>query len=265
MIPYQKKIKKQIFDNLITKLNKDINIISLYNYFLDINNLNRITSEFVQYEDIPLLLYIKFELFGYPTDTNIKYITIDEGQDYNYMQYMIMRNIFKNAYFSILGDINQTLNYYIDYSSLKDIELVIKDSTYIELNKTYRSSKEIMEYTNKIFNISNYEVIRKDNTTPIIFRDIKYDINKDIAMLKKKYNSIAIIVKNEDSLKINDLKVATSEDKEISKITIIPVYLAKGLEFDAVIVYGIDNKDILNKKNFYVACTRALHQLIIYN
>ena len=50
-------------------------------------------------------------------------------------------------------------------------------------------------------------------------------------------------------------------------LTILPVYLAKGLEFDAVIVYTDENNKFKdNEKNlYYVACTRAQHELIVYN
>ena len=262
----QKKIKKQIFDLLISKLNKNIDIISIYNYFIeDVGNMDKISEDFVNYEDLSLLLFIKFELFGYPYDRNIKYLTIDEGQDYNYIQYVILKKIFKNAYFSIFGDINQTLNFYIEYLSLNDLSTIFEDSSYIKLNKTYRSSKEIMDYTNQILNIKESEVIRKEFNYPVIVRNKKYDINKDIEMLKNKFSSIAIIVKNENSIKIDGFRLITDENKEMSNLSIIPVYLAKGLEFDAVIVYDINYNSILDKKMFYVACTRAHHQLIIYN
>ena len=48
---------------------------------------------------------------------------------------------------------------------------------------------------------------------------------------------------------------------------IIPAYLSKGLEFDAVIVYNNrENSYRKNERNLlYVACTRAQHELYVYN
>jgi len=43
--------------------------------------------------------------------------------------------------------------------------------------------------------------------------------------------------------------------------------MAKGLEFDAVMVYGVDNDSYNNdydKRLLYIACTRALHRLSLY-
>lgn len=208
---------------------------------------------------------MKFELFGYPFDGKVKYLTIDEGQDYNYIQYVILKKIFRNSYFSIYGDVNQTLNFYIDYLSLEELSEIFKDSLYIELNKTYRSSKEILEYTNDILGISYSEAIRRSYDCPVIVRDKSYDINLDIEMLKERFNSIAIIIKNDTSLNISGFKILTDDDKEIGRLSIIPVYLAKGLEFDAVIVYDLENELQIDKRKFYLACTRAQHQLIIYN
>ena len=64
------------------------------------------------------------------------------------MQYIILKNIFKKASFTILGDVNQTINPYYHYKSLNDINKVI-EAKYLRLTKTYRSSKEIIEYANK--------------------------------------------------------------------------------------------------------------------
>jgi DNA helicase-2/ATP-dependent DNA helicase PcrA len=51
------------------------------------------------------------------------------------------------------------------------------------------------------------------------------------------------------------------------KIMIIPSYLSKGLEFDAVIVSNASS-DIYSEKErnlFYVVLTRALHKLELYH
>ena len=50
-------------------------------------------------------------------------------------------------------------------------------------------------------------------------------------------------------------------------LVVVPSYTAKGLEFDSVIIYNdIDNKYTKEDKYlYYVACTRAQHNLIIYN
>ena len=50
-------------------------------------------------------------------------------------------------------------------------------------------------------------------------------------------------------------------------LILVPAYLAKGLEFDCVILYNDRNNSYKsNERNLlYVACTRAQHELYIYN
>lgn len=50
-------------------------------------------------------------------------------------------------------------------------------------------------------------------------------------------------------------------------LIIIPSYLAKGLEFDSVIIYNDPNNQYTKEERYlyYVAITRAMHELIVYN
>jgi DNA helicase-2/ATP-dependent DNA helicase PcrA len=47
-------------------------------------------------------------------------------------------------------------------------------------------------------------------------------------------------------------------------ITVIPAYLAKGIEFDAVIIHDASEHTYFRENErrlFYTACTRAMHEL----
>ncbi len=109
----------------------------------------------------------------------------------------MMKKIFKKASFTILGDINQNMNPYINYKSLEELKGIFDSSIYLELLKTYRSSKEIVEYTNKILGLSHECAIRKDNNIPVTNHN-KDDLLELIPTLKSKYKSIAIITKDMD-------------------------------------------------------------------
>ena len=123
------------------------------------------------YKNVLLFSYIKGVLQGFPYEVNIKQVVIDEAQDYNRLQYIIISKIFQRADFTILGDINQNINPYYSYKSLEELSSLFNGSTkYLELLKTYRSSPEIIEYTNKILNLKHVNAIRKDNNKPIVFR-----------------------------------------------------------------------------------------------
>lgn len=235
----------------------------------------------INYEDALLFTYIKGSLEGFLYEANIKQVIIDEAQDYNRLQYIIISKIFQRADFTILGDINQNINPYYAYESLEELSNLFKgDTKYLELLKTYRSSPEIIAYTNKILNLNHVNAIRKDNNKPVLIRKgvktLKETLLKDIAYLKENYKSTAIITK--DNLEADKLYNLLKDEIEISlveasskkfhkELIIIPAYTAKGLEFDSVIIYNDRNNSYKqNEKNLlYVACTRCQHELIIYN
>ena len=256
--------------------------INGYNGEISNNEINKITrSKTINYEDACLFVYIKGLLEGFEYKGLIKEVVIDEAQDYSKLQYIIIKNIFKKSSFTILGDINQTINPYYKYNSLKVLCELFGDSKYLELTKTYRSSQEIIEYTNKILNLNYVSAIRKANKRKVLLRNEKENLKEqlimDINMLLHDKFSIAIITKNDNEAKkiyelLKDeyeyLRLLNSNTVDFDKrLVIVPVYIAKGLEFDASIIYtNIDDKYTSDEKYlYYVACTRTQHQLIVYN
>lgn len=240
-----------------------------------------INSDSINYEDALVFAYIKGRLEGFLYDGCIRQVVIDEAQDYNRLQYIIINEIFKKADFTILGDINQNINPYYHYNSLEELNNLFNgDTKYIELLKTYRSSPEIINYTNKILGLNHVNAIRKTLNKPVIIRkgleDIKDNLIRDINKLKSEYKSVCVITKDmkqaenlydlvKDSLEIS---LVDHNTKSFHKdLVIMPAYVSKGLEFDSVIVYNNrDNSYKNNERNLlYVACTRAQHELYIYN
>lgn len=216
-------------------------------------------------------------MVGFNTNHVIKEIVIDEAQDYNKLQYLIIKKTFKTSNYTILGDTNQTINPYYKYDSLEELTSIFESSKYITLTKTYRSTGKIIDYTNKILGLNHVTAIRNDKASDIIFRNniTKNDFLTDINNLKTISKSIAIITKNDKEAEkvYNMLK----DDLDIMLIdgfghikrdlVVVPSYVAKGLEFDSVIIYTDTNNKYQEKDKylFYVACTRAQHNLIIYN
>jgi len=236
----------------------------------------------IKYEDACLLVYIKGKLEGFKYLGLIKEVVIDEAQDYTKLQYLIIKNIFKKSGFTILGDINQTVNPYYKYKSLEELaDIFDNGSIYLELTKTYRFTPEIIAHTNKILGLNHVSAIRRDNNKPVIFKDniinLKEELIKDVKYLKSNYNSVAIITKTDEEAgrlyeliheDIKDVNLLNNNSYDFNKkMIIIPSYIAKGLEFDSVIIYT--EKDNYYKEFekylYYVACTRAQHELIIYN
>ncbi len=270
------------FEKDYNKIFKDFFLSEYCRYKLSEKEVNSfINKEFINYEDALIYTYIKGRLEGFLYEGRIKQVIIDEAQDYNRLQYIIINNIFKKADFTILGDINQNINPYYKYKSLKDLsDLFRGDTKYIELLKTYRSSPEIIDYTNRILGLKHVNAIRKDNNKPVIIRknveNLKKRIVDDINYLQSNYKSTAVITKDlkeaeqlYELIKADiDISLVDANTKFFKKeLIIIPAYVSKGLEFDSVIIYNDRNNTYRkNEKNLlYVACTRCQHELYIYN
>ena len=233
-------------------------------------------SRVIGYDDALLFTYMKGMLEGFPYEKDIRQVVIDEAQDYSYLQYLIISKIFRNSNFTILGDVNQTINPYYKYESLDILANIFKQSKCISLTKTYRSSPEIIEFTNKILGLNHVSAIRRTEKTPLIHRTDSSQLLNDIEYLRGKYKSVAVITRESNTAarvyeELKDkvpISMLNSQTEEFNKeLVIIPAYLAKGLEFDSVIVYSDgESKYLKNEKNLlYVACTRAQHELIVYS
>ena len=276
-------IKAKLYD--ILNIEKDM--VNIYINFFNSNfskikrdiSYIRDNKKMINYDDAVLFIYMKTMLFGCNYNTDIKQIVIDEAQDYSLIQFKLIKKIFKNASYTILGDVNQTINPYYKYDTLEVLTNVFEDSKYIELTKTYRSSQEIIEYSNKVLGLNHVTAIRRDVNIPVIEleeTDLKTDMESSVNEAMKYGKSIGIITKNdEEAIKIYDTLKGTlditlidSSSRTFSrKLVVIPVYMAKGLEFDSVIIYTDKNNKYTDKEKYlyYVAITRCQHKLIVYN
>lgn len=194
----------------------------------------------------------------------IRQVVIDEAQDYTYWHIFLLRQLFPNAYFTILGDENQNINPYIENNKLRNLA---PDFEYLEINKAYRSSPEIINFANTIIN-AHITPMRQPNNLPVkehwnIGTSVKSSRNqmliREILRLKANgHKRIVVITRTGDEAKeIHSLSTADNN------FMCLPVYKAKGLEFDAVIV--MDNYLANEKEMYYTACTRAQHELVVYH
>ncbi|MCW6092398.1 AAA family ATPase [Clostridium sporogenes] len=247
--------------------------------------LENLRAKKINYEDQIALLFIKGAVGDIPKTEEVKYVIIDEAQDYAPLQYEIFNQLFNKANKTILGDISQSINPYMNVGSYNNVVNILKseDTSTINLTKSYRSTMEITKFSRKILNKEiNDEYVKRSGDWPSLtgFLDEK-DINKRIVEEVKVYkgdghNSIGIITKNVDEAqrvynclreRINVKMIVSEDDDYVNDILVIPAYLAKGLEFDVVIIYNASDlryKDEEDRLLLYTACTRALHVLDIF-
>lgn len=239
----------------------------------------------LKYEDLAPVLYLKGLVMGTPSMSQIKYVIIDEVQDYTPVQLQVFRQLFGHCSLTMLGDTNQAINAFTETVSPEDIVegLGIRKSEVIRLSRSYRSTRQIAAFCRKLLqNRDETECIRREGAAPkvLCFTDsdlLEQTMEQEVKHLKQEgFRSIALICRSvKDSEKLFakmggkiGAKLVRADDSEFSNGTvIIPSYLAKGLEFDAVIVCNAgkgsyDREE--ERKLLYTVCTRALHKLSIF-
>ncbi len=245
-------------------------------------NLN---SNLLFYDDATVLAYIHLKIYGVNEYKNIKQVVIDEAQDYYYLHYVIFSLLFENSKFTILGDINQTLGKKEDMTIYDQIRKILnkKKSSLATMDKSFRCTNEILTYSSKFaqqcMEIKSFN--RKGDEPGIYARDSQGSL-KDLIMTEikyckdKGYQSIALICKTEknslslftslkDRIDVQIIKDDTTT--ELQGVFIIPVYMSKGLEFDAVLICDADSTNYHSeddKNLLYIASTRALHRLNLF-
>lgn len=309
IIKILEKEHKKIIKNYISKIPKK-DCIQYYkefiqNYlknenevlkYLKANTLNNLNKNEVSFEDLAPIMYIQIQLFGVKEKCKIKHVVIDEAQDYGEFQFDVLKTLINSNSMTILGDIAQGVHYYRGIENWKKfIDTEFKDvkTLYTTLQKTYRTTKEIMDVANNVISkLPEYEkeyivlgepVIDRKNSINIKKVENKEELIKNIndrinTYIKQGYKSIAIIGKDmaecenlEKKLRAirKDIKLIRGKDSEYnSGISIVPSYLAKGLEFDCVLLsdvskekYGNSSLDI---KLLYVSITRAMSKLDVF-
>ncbi|WP_340023136.1 RNA polymerase recycling motor HelD [Paenibacillus sp. FSL K6-1096] len=239
------------------------------------------------YEDATPFLYLKELSQGFRTNTLIRHVIVDEVQDYSPFQLEFMRRLFPRAKMTVLGDLNQAI--YAQGEVLGDLAGLVsiygeENTEVISLTRSYRSTYEIVEFTRAM--IPGGEKIipfNRRGEEPLLTvveseADLLSSVEQDVLELHARgYHYVAVICKSaEESAQVHSaleqklaVRLVTKETPNFQKGTLVlPAYLAKGVEFDAVIIYdgsaakyGREHE----RKLFYTACTRAMHLLHIYS
>ncbi|MGH0682451.1 HelD family protein [Bacillus mycoides] len=298
----KKLLKKEATKRLNTYMNfwPKMSPLSLYNSMIKSKEiLEVLPEELVQetekncrkkevyVEDLPALIYIQHRITGIEIGQKFHHVVIDEAQDFSPFQVYVLKEITLGNSFTILGDLSQAI---YDYQGIEDwgaFKEVFQETGYYELTRSYRSTKEIIEFANEI--IKNAEipvglatpVFRSGEDVKVIPAEDQFtEVLKTLQHLQTEdVKTIAVIGRTDDECRDIYEKLTNAEltvnviEADQSKyeggISVVPVYLAKGLEFDAVLLIDVDEEHYKNTKHdaklLYVGCTRSLHDLWIFH
>lgn len=237
-------------------------------------------------EDLPALAYIQLRLYGAGNTPFYDHIVIDEAQDYSPLQLAVLKERQRVPSMTVLGDLQQGIHGYIGIRNWDELTEVFDraDTAYYELDRSYRSTTEIIEFANRI--LAGMEggvkpakpVFRSGRPveTEAVGETDPADAVAGVIrqwLQDKELHTVAVLCRTAASCErlhaalgergiAATLVKAKQQDYE-GGLTVVPAYLSKGLEFDAVLIPDADEDQYgpQDAKLLYVACTRALHRL----
>jgi DNA helicase-2/ATP-dependent DNA helicase PcrA len=257
------------------------NCVKAYLDFLKSKKLKlTLVGDKVKNEDAYGILFFKMFVFGLDKYDDIKHVVIDEMQDYSPLQLHILDYLY-DCPKTILGDYNQSILSGNIRNNMKFYDKILSGEVQLlNLNKSYRSTVEIVDFYNVVGHKDTSEVFARNGEQVDIVNCAKgKDIDEIVKIVNSykehNFNSIAIITKtNKESQtlyekikdKIKDINlIDDNTDEYDNKTCVISAMNSKGLEFDGVIVYDVSdnyNSDI-DRDILYIASTRAMHKLTI--
>lgn len=276
----------------------ELDVVSLYGrIFSDFHSMDQEIPEDIReftlsnlnagqlcFDDATAAAYLYLKIYESTEYRSIRQLVIDEAQDYYALQYEIFRLLFPNARFTVLGDINQTLAKPEKLSLYEEIQNILnrRKSSLVMLDKSFRCTNEILDFSLQfIEHRPHIESFNRSGDSPEIVAPDSYGklldsiIQETTLCREKGLESIGLICKTakRSSQLYEDLKgrmnlklIKDNTSDGLKGMFIMPAYLSKGLEFDAVIVCDavMGNDCTEEEKNLlYVECTRALHRLLL--
>lgn len=266
-------VPRMIKVNNIFELYKDF-----YNWIGRPELFHMASGNVLEYSDVFPLIYCKIRMEGGQSFDHVKHLLIDEMQDYTPVQYSVLSRTFKCRK-TILGDITQTVNPYSGSSS-DEIHSVFPQAEIIKLLRSYRSTWEITSFTQRILENPELIAMERHGPEPQIkgFENNTGETDEILKLINafrlSGHHSMAVITKTHQQSKFlfNTLKSAgvhlLSADSTSFKngVIISTAHLAKGLEFDEVVVPFASARNYhteVDRRMLYIACTRAMHQLTL--
>ena len=256
----------------------------LYNRFLAASGFPMLPKVPIEkrklpYEDVYPVLYFKYRLLSRQAKENIRHLVVDEMQDYSRLQYKILQMLFP-CRMTILGDRAQTMEDRIQDVTTFLPEIFGRDIRTIYMNKSYRNTVEIASYANSLAGIEGMDLFERhgkpvERQEAVSLKEAAEKIAEEVKA-GEIYETEAVILPNEESASLFSSLLSESLGEKVSYLhrdsrkfekglTVTTFYLAKGLEFDRVFsVFPKEEESALLQQGRYIAATRALHELHVY-
>jgi len=234
--------------------------------------------------DAPGLFWLRLILEGAADHPQIRQVIVDEAQDYGPLHFMLLKKWFPKANFTILGDVQQSMS---QPRKLEDFQAIGKalgdpECPIAVLRESYRSTWEISSFCRRFVDSPDLlepfrrrgqpvEIIGAESSpeaVALLLDTIKRFRREDtgsIAVICKTAAQAASLyaeIKGKSALQL----VRGGTKTDLSRSLILPLRLAKGLEFDGVILWdvGEDNYGWPEQKRLlYLGASRALHRLAL--
>ncbi|MBR6185690.1 MAG: AAA family ATPase [Clostridia bacterium] len=226
-------------------------------------------------EDAAAAAYLKLRLtFGHGFGDK-RQVVVDEAQDYTPMDYAVLNLLFPKARFTVVGDIHQSLEQKADeslYACISDT-LRRKNPVLLTLNKSFRCTREILEFSLRFLPGQAIECLNRSGSEPKIL-PLSELTNEIEACRAAGYESVALIAKTRSDAEAWQARLPREwnvklmgRSARLGSVFLAPLPLCKGLEFDAALILDCDRAHYgrqEDRKLLYVACTRALHRLALF-
>jgi len=240
------------------------------------------------YEDATPFLYTVERLRGFQANMMVRHLLIDEAQDYTAFQFAFIKRLFPRAKVTALGDLNQSITAHSGegVSGFAALAALFpeEETETIVLHRSYRSTRPIVEFSSELIpGGERIEAFNRNGDLPTLTEvasqaELHAGIISKLAELQASgYQTIAVICKTAaESRKayealhsqVAELSLVEQETSHFEQgLIVIPSYLAKGVEFDAVIVYDSSAACYGRERErrlFYTVCTRAMHELHLF-
>jgi DNA helicase-2/ATP-dependent DNA helicase PcrA len=242
-------------------------------------------------EDLAPLVYIHDRFHGIETEAVYDHVVIDEAQDFSPLQLALLKRHVRGGSFTVLGDLSQGIH---DYKGIADWDEFLdlfepERRGFYKLRRSYRSTMEIIGFANEVLRRGG---LTEDLAVPV-FRSgdpVKIEqvgsktqqaaaVCRTVRGIREQggVDTVAVITRTMKTAEelhtalrdagLESALIHAGQERYGGGLSVLPAYLAKGLEFDAVVLADADadhyGPTAREAKLLYVACTRALHKLAV--